>query len=275
VIAGFSAHLNTVYAQLHESDRLPAVVADGFSFVEMWEMPPPHLADQVLSQLASSRLQLTSVNTSPGTQPASFGLMSDPASKADWRADFTRTLTFARTADAGTINLLTGGRLPALSRAQQRRCLLDNLTWALDQREAGDPQLLLEPLNGADRPSPMVNRVGDAIELIERLGRPDGVAVLFDAYHVAQEEDDLLHCLTDAISYVGHVQIADFPGRGQPGTGTLPITPFLDLLNDLGYSGCVGLEYFIHDGAAPLDWTKGTAIQEAAIPVQQTEVTVI
>jgi hydroxypyruvate isomerase len=254
VIRGYSAHLNTLYPTLPQAARPAAAAADGFSFVEMWDAPVGDDADVFLRALDVCGLRLTSVNTPAGPDSTSFGTLGDPAAAVRWRAEFADTLWFARAAAAYAVNVLVGRRLPAFTRQQQRECVAANLSWAIDQLGPDDPVLLVEPLNAADRPSPLVHRLHDAVDIITDLGSPKKLALLFDAYHMAQEEPDLLSALDAALAYVGHVQIADYPGRGQPGTGTLPICKLLEALNDSDYQQFVGLEYVLIDEVSPLAW---------------------
>jgi hydroxypyruvate isomerase len=254
-IKGFSAHLNSLYAALDEADACRAAARDGFRCVEIWAPPQPDAATSMIESLSRLGLSLASVNTDQGPDPDGFGRVSDPAHVEWWRRDFLVTLGFARHARAESINVLVGGRRRSAKRAAQRRCLIDNLGWALDQLTERDPILLLEPLNGADRRSPMLQRTEDALAVITEMDDPR-LRLLFDAYHLFQEEDDLIRALHLAGDAIGHVQIADYPGRAEPGTGEIPIGPFLTELAHGGYRGWVGLEYFPSADASPFAWLR-------------------
>jgi hydroxypyruvate isomerase len=254
MIARVSAHLNTLYAALPPLQRFEAARRDGFQCVEFWAPPDDAAAEPVLGALARHDLQLASVNTPPGPRADDFGQLGDPDAVAWWRADFTRTLTFSRRAGAQAINVLAGGRIPSASRAAQVDTMLVNLDWALGQLSMGDPVLLLEPLNGADRRSPLLRNVGDVLSLISMLGGPPRLRLLFDAYHLFQEEADLLTALRAAGEVIGHVQIADFPGRNEPGSGEIPFSALLAEIERSGYPGWIGLEYFPSGHQGSLDW---------------------
>jgi hydroxypyruvate isomerase len=198
----------------------------------------------MIKTIEKLNLSLASVNTHRGPEPDDFGLVSEPAYAESWRDEFLSTLNFARRAHAGAINVLVGGRRKSAARSSQRRCLLDNLEWALSQLFPGDPVLLLEPLNAADRRSPLLQNAADALSIISQLGSPQELLLLFDAYHLFQEEDDLFETLHIAADTIGHVQLADYPGRAEPGTGELPVARFLTELAQTNYSGWIGLEYF-------------------------------
>jgi hydroxypyruvate isomerase len=255
VIHGLSAHLNTLYADSPEVERCRRAADDGFRCVEMWAPPPAKVREQLAMTIRSLGLHVASVNTGQGSQPDDFGLASEPAAVGWWRADFLTTLSFARDVNARAINMLVGGRRPTATKAAQLNCLLANLEWAVSQLDRDDPLLLLEPLNSADRPSPMIHRLEDALAVVAQLGHPPALQLLVDAYHLYQEEETLIGALELAAPRIGHVQLADFPGRAEPGTGEIPFGLFLSELARTGYAGWLGLEYFPRSkGAARFDW---------------------
>lgn len=244
MIRGFSAHLNSLYAHLPEAERCRSAADDGFRCVEIWAPPERDDASRMIETLGRLDLSLASVNTNAGTAPGDFGLVSDPAGIEFWREDFLATLAFARRADARCINVLVGGRRRSATRRAQRRCLIDNMEWALGRLERQDPVLLLEPLNAADRWSPLLRSAQETLAIIAELGSPPQLRLLFDAFHLFQEEDDLIDTLHSAGDSIGHVQLADYPGRAEPGTGDLPVARFLTELARTDYDGWIGLEYF-------------------------------
>ncbi|MDQ1688108.1 MAG: hydroxypyruvate isomerase [Frankiaceae bacterium] len=256
VIHGLSGHLNTLYAAEPPVERLRAAACDGFMAVEIWEAPAPPDAGPFLTALVELDLRLTSVNTSGGTDPLDFGLLGQPSEAARWRADFTATLEFARTAGARAINVLGGRRISGVPRSAQWECLLSNLQWALScLTDPADPLLLLEPLNGVDRASPLLRRPSDVLSALAELGHPPRLRMLFDAYHVHQETDGVLSALSAAGDALGHVQLADYPGRAEPGTGTIPVAALIEELAASEYDGWLGLEYFPRrDAASSLGW---------------------
>jgi hydroxypyruvate isomerase len=254
VIQGLSANLNTLYGEVEEVDRCAAAAGDGFRCVEMWTAPTD-AAERVTHELERLNLSLASVNTHPGSESSDFGLAGDPARTDLWRVDFLRTLEFARHAHARAINVLVGGRRPGATRLEQKQCLLENLTWALTLLRSDDPALLLEPLNAVDRGSPLLRDVADAMSVISKTGSPPNLLLLFDVYHLFQEEIDPITTVRRVAGRIGHVQLADYPGRAEPGTGRIPIADFLRELAQVGYSSWLGLEYFPTDGEkSPFSW---------------------
>ena len=237
-----SASTGALYPGLSPDQAVAAAVADGFTAVEFWALAPDDV-DAVVRAVGAHRLTVTSVNAGTGGAPDSFGLLGIPDAVDEWRRAFVAGLDVARRLRARAVNLLVGGRVPTATRAQQLDCVRRNLEWCLPRLDDGDPVLLVEPLNGADRRSPVVRTVDDAIGVIDDVGRSPRVGILFDAYHLHQEEADL-HASFDRVRrLVRHIQIADHPGRGEPGTGALPLAPFLRHVLASGYDGWVGCEF--------------------------------
>lgn len=259
MIRGLSANLNTIYAGMDDLDRCVAAAGDGFHCVEMWAPPAPELCDVMIDRLRDLDLSVASVNTTAGPAAADFGVAGDPRLVTMWRESFVQTLDFARRAEVEAINILVGGRRADTTRSAQWSCLEENLSWALRLLGENDPILLVEPLNSVDRRSPLLNKVDDALQLLEHLGSPPALRMLFDAYHMFQEEQDLLSALSRAAGSIGHVQLADFPGRAQPGSGDLPVHQLLSALASVGYDRWVGLEYFPTTRAAAFTWLDDCA----------------
>jgi hydroxypyruvate isomerase len=116
--------------------------------------------------------------------------------------------------------------------------------------------LLVEPVNTFDVPGFIVPTTDKALALLDEVGEPN-VLLQFDAYHVKRMESDPADRLEAVFDRVGHVQIADNPGRHQPGTGEIDFPAFFGLLDDAGYSGVVGLEYVpIPDTTGSLGWLE-------------------
>ena len=135
----------------------------------------------------------------------------------------------------------------------QWRTLVENVRHAARRLQSAGRVLLLEPVNTYDVPGFLVPTTGDGLRLIDEVGEPN-VLLQFDAYHVHRMEGDPADRLSELLPRVGHVQIADDPGRHQPGTGEIDFAALFRVL-DSGYDGAVGLEYVpIPDTARSLRW---------------------
>jgi hydroxypyruvate isomerase len=185
MVLELSASLPALYGELPFEAACAAAAADGFRCVELWAVPAPAEQPGAMSALAANELSVTSVNSETGAPP-SFGMAADPAATDAWRSAFTGTLEFARAIGAAAINVLAGARVAGGTRAAQLSALQGNIEWALGRLDAAGPTLLIEPLNGVDRRSPLIRCVDDALDVVERVGS-DRLRLLFDAYHLYQE----------------------------------------------------------------------------------------
>ena len=237
-----SASIGALYPGVAPGKACAVAAADGFTAVEFWTIARADV-DAVERSVRAHELTVTSVNAGTGHAPEAFGLLGIPDAAQEWRRAFVTGIEVARRLRARALNLLVGGRVPATTRGQQLDCVRRNLEWCLPRLGGDDPVLLIEPLNAADRRSPVIRTVNDAVSVLHSLGRPRQLGMLFDAYHLYQEESDLHEAFDRARPLVRHVQIADHPGRGEPGTGAIALAPFLTHVVASGYDGWVGCEF--------------------------------
>ena len=237
-----SASIGALYPGVAPETACALAADDGFTAVEFWAIAPADVG-AIERSLDANGLTVASVNAGTGRGPDAFGLLGDPAAVDEWRQAFVVGLEVAHRLRARAINLLVGGRVAASTRAEQLDCVRRNLDWCLQHMTDDDPVLLVEPLNAADRRSPVIRNVSDAVSVLDSAGRPQQLGILFDAYHLYQEEPDLHESFDRARPFVRHIQIADHPGRGEPGTGKLPVAAFLAHVVASGYDGWVGCEF--------------------------------
>jgi hydroxypyruvate isomerase len=138
------------------------------------------------------------------------------------------------------LNVITG--IPTSPSSDVRQTLVENFGWASTLAEPTGIYLLVENINDKDMPGFFVNTVERAVDIVKAVGRPN-VRLQLDQYHVGMMGGDARAALREYRDLVEHVQIADVPGRHEPGTGQQPIREFLADLDQLGYQGAVGLEY--------------------------------
>jgi hydroxypyruvate isomerase len=144
-------------------------------------------------------------------------------------------------AGSGSLERVGGGPV-----GEQRRCLSGNLRWAGPRAAAVGVRLVVEACNATDSPGYLVPRVADVVELLDAAGTPE-VGVQVDTYHCGRSGDDPVEWVRRLGARLGHVQLADHPGRHEPGTGRLDLAGVLAALRETGYAGAVGLEY-VPDG---------------------------
>jgi hydroxypyruvate isomerase len=200
----------------------------------------PERVRELLDELG---LELVLFDPYPGDWIAGDrGLLAIPGRESQLRETVLAAIETASVLGTQRLNILSGILPDSVDRNEARQTAAANLAAVAGAAHAAGITLLVEPINNVDWPGYAIPKVSDALEVIRTVDH-DSVALQFDAYHVARAGDDLFDALDASIQIVRHVQIADVPGRHQPGTGTLPLDRFLGSLDRLGYGGVVGLEY--------------------------------
>jgi hydroxypyruvate isomerase len=238
----FSPNLSLLWAALPLPERFERAAAAGFGAVELW-WPGPRDAELLPELTRRYGLGLAALNFDAGDMAAGDrGLMADPARRDQFRANVPDALRIARACGCSQLNALVGLRQQPYSRELQLDCALDNVTWAADRAAATGAALLIEVVNPIENGPYLLTTTKAAVDFIRRAGR-ENIRLLYDAYHRQRMEGDLTAALDACWPLIGHVQIADVPGRGEPGSGEINYRFFLDHLDQRGYDGYVGLEY--------------------------------
>jgi hydroxypyruvate isomerase len=238
----YAANLSMLWPELDMYDRLGAAAAAGFSRVEILFVHPLDLSrlERLLKDL---KLQLVLFDPSPGDWEAGErGLACNPERRDEFQRSIREALDTAQRLGVRRLNVLTGIPRPELDEAEVHRTLVDNFRWAASVAEPTGVKLLVENLNSTDFPGIYVKSAARAAQLVSDVERAN-VGLQLDQYHVGMSGGDARAELRKHFPLVEHVQIADVPGRHQPGTGQQPIAEFLGDLDALGYAGAVGLEY--------------------------------
>jgi hydroxypyruvate isomerase len=252
----FAANLTFLWAELPFLDRFGAAREAGFTRVE-YMFPYEHPAAEIRARLDDAGQDQVLFNLPAGDWAAGDrGIASDPDRVEEFRAGVEQAIEYAQALDVEQLNCLSGLRVEGVDPEVQWATLVENARHAA--RRLGDRglRLLVEPVNTFDVPGFVVPRTGDALALIDEVGEPN-VLLQFDAYHVARMEGEPAKVLEPLLHRVGHVQIADNPGRHQPGTGEIDFAALFKLLDSSGYAGSVGLEYVpTPDTAQSLGWLE-------------------
>jgi hydroxypyruvate isomerase len=255
-VPAFAANLTFLWTELPFLERFDAAREAGFSRVE-YMFPYAYPAVDIRSRLDASGLEQVLFNLPAGDWAAGDrGIAADPSRIDEFRVGVERALAYAAELNVAQLNCLAGLELNGVDRAVQWSTLVENVRHAARRLGAAGLRLLVEPVNTFDVPGFLLPRTDDALRLIDEAGEPN-VLLQFDAYHVQRMEDDPRTRLAALVDRVGHVQIADDPGRHQPGTGQIDFRALFELLDQAGYSGAVGLEYIPSpDTAESLNWLE-------------------
>jgi hydroxypyruvate isomerase len=258
----FDVNCSILFTGLPLPERPAAAKAAGFDAVEFWwpfeeYVPTERDADAFVNAVGDAGTELASLNFHTGDMAAGErGILSDPGRVKEFRENVGAVTEIARRAGCTRLNAPYGNRLPHVSPAEQDAVAAGNLAFAAEAAAEIGATVLVEAINSVDVPAFPVDTSDKAAAVIS--GVPAGnVAFLADLYHLAKMGEDLPAVLRRHRDLIAHVQVADPPGRGAPGTGTLDFEPLFAQLAAQGYAGRVGLEYLPAgpgDSAASFGW---------------------
>lgn len=245
--AGLAVNCSILFQELPLLQRPDAAKAAGFDAVEFWwpfgtdAGPSDAEVDAFVTAVESAGVELVGLNFAAGDMPAGDrGLVSWPGREAEFRDSVAVAVGIAQRLGARAFNALYGNRVDGADPAAQDELAVENLAWAAGQAAAIDAVVLLEPVSGASR-YPLLTGA-DVAAVIEKVGR-ENVKLLADLYHLAVNGDDTLATIAGHGSLIGHVQVADAPGRHRPGTGSIDFAAQLRAIEASGYRGHIALEY--------------------------------
>ncbi|MEU6197094.1 TIM barrel protein [Streptomyces sp. NPDC047061] len=250
----FNVNLSILFTELPLLERPAAAAAAGFSAVELWwpwvDSPTPERSelDALKKAIEDAGVRLTGLNFYAGQLPGpDRGALSLPGAESErFRANIDVAAGFARSLGCTALNALYGNRVDGVDPAEQDALALENLALAARAAHRIGAVLLVEALNKPESPRYPLVSAPAAVEVVDRVNEATGLGnarFLMDLYHLSMNGEDLPSVIERYTPKTGHVQIADNPGRGAPGTGSLPLGDLLDQLRKAGYDGWVGLEY--------------------------------
>ncbi|GAA4320714.1 TIM barrel protein [Streptomyces venetus] len=263
----FNVNLSILFTELPLLERPAAAAAAGFSAVELWwpwiDSPVPERSelDALKRAIEDAGVRLTGLNFYAGQLPGpDRGALSIPGEESErFRANVDVVAGFAQSLGCEALNALYGNRVEGVDPAEQDALALENLVLAAEAADRIGAILLIEALNAPESPLYPLVSAPAAVDVVDRVNDATGLGnarFLMDLYHLSMNGEDLPLVIERYAAKTGHVQIADTPGRGAPGTGSLPLEDLLDQLRKAGYDGWVGLEYKPGDrpSARAFDW---------------------
>ena len=254
----FDVNCSILFTELPLLKRPAAARAAGFDAVEFWwpfasPVPGDHETDAFTRALADAGVRLALLNFTAGDMAAGErGLLSLPEGSAAFRDNIDVCVGIAGQAGCTILNALYGNRADGLTEPQQDELAAENLTLAARAASAAGATVVVEALNSYDNPRAVLVSSQRALALIGQVRAQAGVtnlAFLADLYHLGKMGEDLPGTLARDAADIAHVQIADVPDRGAPGTGQLDYEPLFGQLAALGYAGWIGCEYRPSDPA--------------------------
>ncbi|SFQ01892.1 hydroxypyruvate isomerase family protein [Variovorax sp. 770b2] len=239
----FSANLSTLFTELPLLSRVGAAASHGFKGVEIWF--PYELDARVLrTELESHDVECVMINTQPGNvEKGDWGLAVDAKRRTEFLESVEVAADYAAAIGCPRIHAMSGTLPPDKTREASWDVFARNIDDACTVAARRNLTLMIEPLNEIDRPTFLLTRQSQAIDLIEQLDR-ENLKIMLDVFHLQRGEGNLIERLRESLPHAAHVQIADVPGRHEPGTGEINFVMVLRTLEQLEWKEWVGCEYF-------------------------------
>jgi hydroxypyruvate isomerase len=237
-----AANLTFLYNEHDFLERFAAAAKSGFRAVE-YLLPYAYEKQQLVDLLGAHGLVQVLHNMPVGNWAAGDrGIACQPARRGEFQASVGLTIEYAKALGCAQVNCLAGIAPPDVPKDTLMSTLVDNLKFAAAELSKHDIRLNLEPINTRDIPGFFVSRTQQALDIFAEVASPN-LWLQYDIYHAQVMEGDLGPTIKANLPRIAHVQIADNPGRGEPGTGEIHHPFLFDLLDREGYRGYVGCEY--------------------------------
>lgn len=237
-----AANLTMLFNELPFLDRFEAAAKAGFRGVEFLSPYAYHI-DQIADRLNLYQLELVLHNVPSGDWEAGErGIACHPGRVSEFREGIDEAILYARALGVKQVNCLAGIVPQGVHREAAQEAFVSNLAFAAGKLKEAGVRLLIEPVNTFDIPGFFLSRTAQALSLIRDTGS-DNLFLQYDIYHMQRMEGELLNTIQANLPSIRHIQLADNPGRFEPGTGEINYRVVLAQLDAMGYQGWVGCEY--------------------------------
>jgi len=237
----FSANLSMLFTEFDFLDRFGQAAKAGFKAVE-YMFPYAWKKEELARKLSENGIRQVLFNLPAGNWEAGErGIACLPGREGEFRDGVGMAIEYAHALNCPLVNCLAG-LTPAVDLEGAHQTLVKNLRFAAEYFQKEGIQLLVEPLNNQDIPGFYLCGSRSALELIEEVGHPN-LYLQYDVYHMQVMEGNLLRTIGGNLGVIKHIQIADNPGRHEPGTGEINYPNIFAFLDENGYEGWIGCEY--------------------------------
>ena len=238
----FAANLTMLFNELPFLDRFEAAAKADFKAVEFL-FPYAWPAQEIKQRLDAHGLTLVLHNLPAGNWEAGErGIACHPDRVEEFRAGVATAISYAKALGVGQLNCLAGKAPADVSQTMLRETLVANLRFAAAELKQAGLRLLIEPINTFDIPGFYLTGTAQAVALLDEVGA-DNAFVQYDIYHAQRMEGELAATMQKQLARIGHIQLADNPGRNEPGTGEINYPFLFAHLDRIGYAGWIGCEY--------------------------------
>ena len=238
----FAANLTMLYGEHDFLDRFAAAAGDGFAGVEFL-FPYDYEPQQLVDALKANDLELVLHNLPAGDWGAGErGLACLPDRVTEFQDSVGRAIDYASALGCPQMNCLAGIAPEGADPLVLRETLVENLRFAAGKLKEAGIRLLIEPINTIDIPGFFLNYSDEALSIMDEVG-DDNLYLQYDIYHMQIMEGDLARTMERNLGRIAHMQLADNPGRHEPGSGEINYPFLFDFLDRIGYAGWIGCEY--------------------------------
>jgi hydroxypyruvate isomerase len=238
----FSANLTMMFNEVDFLDRFARASKAGFKAVE-YMFPYDWPKDQLANELNRFSLEQVLHNLPAGDWvKGERGIACLPDRKGEFQEGVGLAIEYAKALKCPNLNCLVGLTPRGISQDQIRETIVDNLKFAALALEKEDIRFLVEALNDEAIPGFYLVRSQDVFQLLEEVNHPN-IYFQYDVYHMQIMEGNLIPTISKNLSRIAHIQIADNPGRHEPGTGEINFSNLFNAIDEAGYSGWIGCEY--------------------------------
>ena len=238
----FAANLTMLFTEVPFLDRFQLAAKAGFKAVEFL-FPYAYKAEDIKQKLDVHQLTLVLHNLPAGNWDAGDrGMACDPQRVDEFKAGVPLAIEYALALGVKQLNCLAGKTPAGVSDSALRSTLVSNLKFAAAAFQNKGLRLLIEPINHFDIPGFYLNRTAQAVALLDEVGAANAF-VQYDIYHAQRMEGELAATVEKYLPRIGHIQLADNPGRHEPGTGEINYPFLFAHLDRIGYAGWIGCEY--------------------------------
>jgi hydroxypyruvate isomerase len=250
-----AANLSTLFTEAPFLERFAAAARSGFRYVE-YQFPYDFDEDEVAARARAAGLQVVLHNAPPGSRAGDRGIACLPGREAEFRDSVERAIGYARAAGCPRLHCLAGVALAGIEPEHLHATYVTNLRHAAARLAAEGMTLLIEPINTRSVPGYFLTGSRQAERVLDELGASN-VRLQCDLFHMQIMEGDLAKTVERLLAKIGHMQLADVPGRHEPGTGEINFPWLLEHIDRLGYAGWIGCEYNpLGDTLEGLKWAK-------------------
>jgi len=252
----FSANLTMLFNELDFLSRFEKAANAGFKGVE-YLFPYGWSKEQLVNELSKYGLEQVLHNLPAGDwQAGERGIACLPGREGEFQDGVGKAIEYAKALRCPCLNCLVGKKPSGVSPEKVQQVLINNLRFAASALEREGIRFLIEPLNDRDIPGFYLVHTRDALRLMKEVSHPN-LWIQYDVYHMQVMEGNLINTIQENLGRIAHIQIADNPGRHEPGTGEINFTNLFRSIDEMGYSGWIGCEYVpIGKTEEGLQWIK-------------------